>query len=72
MLGVQRSGVSIAAALLKKAGLIEYTRGNITVTDRSGLEGAACECYAVLWQMRQHTAKIALYVADCTSRADTC
>jgi CRP-like cAMP-binding protein len=48
MLGVQRSGVTIAARFLKKAGLIQYTRGNVTVTDRPGLEEAACECYATI------------------------
>jgi CRP-like cAMP-binding protein len=48
MLGVQRSGVSIVANLLKKAGLIEYTRGRVTIMDRSGLEEAACECYGVI------------------------
>lgn len=45
MLGVQRSGLSITANILQKAGLIRYTRGRITVTDRPGLEDAACECY---------------------------
>lgn len=46
MLGVRRSGVSIVAHLLKKAGLIDYKRGRITILDRSGLADAACECYA--------------------------
>ncbi len=45
MLGVQRASVSIAATLLRKAGLIRYQRGAVTVTDRAGLEEAACECY---------------------------
>lgn len=48
MLGVHRSGVSIAANLLKKAGLIEYARGRMTITDRCGLEEAACECYGAI------------------------
>ena len=48
MLGVHRSGVSIAANFLKKAGLIDYTHGYITIIDRSGLEEAACECYDVV------------------------
>ena len=48
MLGVQRSGVSIAARSLQKAGLIEYTRGRVTITDQPGLEEAACECYGVM------------------------
>jgi CRP-like cAMP-binding protein len=48
MLGVQRSGVSIAARILKKAQLIDYSRGEVTILDRAGLEEAACECYASL------------------------
>ncbi len=45
MLGVRRSTVSVAAGTLQKAGVISYKHGRITVTDRSGLEAAACECY---------------------------
>ncbi len=45
MLGVQRAGVSIAARVLKKAGLIDYARGQVTILDRHGLEEEACECY---------------------------
>jgi CRP-like cAMP-binding protein len=46
MLGVQRSGVSITASFLQKAGLIKYARGRVTIVNRAGLEDAACECYA--------------------------
>ncbi len=46
MLGVQRSGVSITASFLQKAGLIRYAHGHVTVVNRAGLEDAACECYA--------------------------
>ena len=46
MLGVRRVGVTAAAGALQRQGLIEYSRGNITVIDRPGLEGAACSCYA--------------------------
>ena len=48
MLGVRRPGVTVAAAALEKAGLIVYHRGRIVVRDRPGLEGAACECYAIV------------------------
>jgi CRP-like cAMP-binding protein len=47
MLGVRRSGVTVAAGVLQKAQFIRYERGSITVTDRPGLESAACECYGV-------------------------
>lgn len=45
MLGVRRSAVTIAAGALQSTGIISYTRGEITVVDRQGLEGMACECY---------------------------
>ena len=45
MLGVRRPGVSLAAGVLQKAGLIQYARGRMAVTDRLGLEAASCECY---------------------------
>ena len=48
MLGVRRGGVSVAAAALKDAGLIQYSRGAIRVVDRAGLEKAACDCYGIV------------------------
>lgn len=45
MLGVQRAGLSITAAILQKAGFIRYSRGRITILDRAGLEATTCECY---------------------------
>jgi CRP-like cAMP-binding protein len=48
MLGVRREGVTEAAGKLQEAGLIEYSRGKITVLDRPRLEKQVCECYAVV------------------------
>lgn len=50
MLGVRRPGVTIAAGMLQKAGLVHYARGRITVTDRPGLEAASCACYGAIRQ----------------------
>jgi len=48
MLGTRRSSVSVAAGILRRAGLIEYTRGHTTILDRQGLEEACCDCYEQL------------------------
>ena len=48
MLGVRREGITDAAGKLQHAGFIRYRRGQIAVLRRSGLEGRACECYAVV------------------------
>jgi CRP-like cAMP-binding protein len=47
MLGLRRAGVTVAAGLLQRAQFIRYERGRIEVTDRPGLESAACECYGI-------------------------
>jgi len=48
MLGVRREGVTEAAGKLQRQGVIEYSRGHITVLDRCKLEQLSCECYAVV------------------------
>lgn len=49
MLGVRRQSVTEVAAELRRAGLIEYRRGIITIANRRKLESAACcECYGQL------------------------
>lgn len=47
MLGVRRSGVTKAAGALKKAGLIRYAYGHVTILDPKELENRSCECYGI-------------------------
>src|SRR5438874_732943 len=51
MLGTGRPTVSVAAAVLQRAGYIQYARGTVKITDREGLESAACECYRAIQQL---------------------
>ena len=48
MLGVRREGVTEAAGMLQRMGIIRYSRGHIEVLDRPRLEQTACECYEVV------------------------
>jgi CRP-like cAMP-binding protein len=48
MLGAPRATVTIAAGQLQKAGFIQYTRGHVTITNRTELEHSACECYRIV------------------------
>ena len=48
MLSVRRAGVNKVATELKKAGLIQYSRGMIRIVNRKELEDTSCECYQVI------------------------
>ena len=46
MLGTDRPSVSLAAGVLQRKKIIEYTRGAVKIVSRKKLEDSACECYA--------------------------
>lgn len=48
MLGVRREAVNKSAVILQQQQLISYSRGNISITNRGGLETKACQCYAII------------------------
>lgn len=48
MLDVHRPRVSVAAAMLQKAGLINHSRSSIRITERKGLEAISCPCYKLI------------------------
>jgi len=64
MLGVRREGVAAAAGRLQEAGLIQYSRGKITVLDRPKLEQRVCECYAVVKRESDRLLARKIAVAD--------
>jgi len=50
MLGTDRPSVSLAAGVMQKKKLIEYTRGALKIVNRKKLEDYTCECYGVIRQ----------------------
>jgi CRP-like cAMP-binding protein len=48
MLGVALGEMTQGALSLQAAGFIRYSNGEVTILDRSGLEGLTCECYGVV------------------------
>lgn len=46
ILGVRRESITNAASCLQKRKLMRYSRGNITIINRAGIEKAACRCYS--------------------------
>lgn len=53
LLGVRRVSVTNAATHLQLLGLINYSRGEIRLLDRNGLEAAACDCYRYRYQVHE-------------------
>lgn len=45
VLGLRRATVNSVCKALAERGAINYSRGTVTITDRSLLEAASCECY---------------------------
>ena len=54
MLGIRRASVSVAAAILQKAGMITYTRGHVTIRNKGKLEHAACSCYGIIQEQKKN------------------
>ncbi|ALT00518.1 Crp/Fnr family transcriptional regulator [Lacimicrobium alkaliphilum] len=45
MLGVRRSGITVAAGIMQQQKLICYSRGVVSILDRKALQAITCECY---------------------------
>ena len=58
MLGVRRQSVNLTARILQQANLIKYTRRELTIVDRAGLEEASCECFRVTSLMYERMMKL--------------
>lgn len=56
MLGVQRTTVNLMIRMMANAGVLRNRRGRVEITNRGGLEGIACECYACMRTNRRMTA----------------
>lgn len=48
MIGVQRPALSVAMRQFKDAGLVRYSRGQISLADRDGLLARSCGCTSVI------------------------
>ena len=57
LLGVRRSGITIAAGALQRKNIIRHSRGEISIRDRAGLEAASCSCYQR--QLQNHMERLA-------------
>jgi CRP-like cAMP-binding protein len=48
MIGVQRPALSVAMRQFKGAGLVRYSRGQISIEDREGLVARSCGCSRII------------------------
>ncbi|MEA2674367.1 MAG: hypothetical protein QOI92_1559 [Chloroflexota bacterium] len=48
MIGVQRPALSVAMRQFKEAGLVKYSRGQISIADRDGLLARSCSCIRII------------------------
>ena len=55
VLGTGRTGVTMAANKLQRAGLIEYHRGQITILNYAGMEAVCCDCYRITKNVFAHS-----------------
>jgi CRP-like cAMP-binding protein len=53
MIGTQRPSVSLAVRQFKDAGLISYSRGRLSITDREGLLTRSCGCISIMHDEEQ-------------------
>ena len=53
MLGVRREAVALAASSLRENQLIRYSRGNLSILNRTGLETFVCRCYSITKEEEQ-------------------
>lgn len=48
LLGVRRESITTTVGQLQRDGIVEQTRGLLTILDRSSIEQRACECYSMV------------------------
>jgi len=52
VIGARRNAVSIVAHAFRQAGIVNYSRGHIEITDIDGLRKTSCECYWAVQRQR--------------------
>jgi CRP-like cAMP-binding protein len=63
MIGVQRPALSVAMRQFKDGGLVEYSRGQITIADRDGLANRSCGCIKTIATESQRLMRLELPAA---------